>query len=238
MPVRRPPATDLSSDTQKSLEKRQATARRYTPNEKRIGYAWNNFSGTPARAEVVQKLDEVFDSKCAYCEILVPKDIEHFFPKSKFPDRMFRWDNFLRACKNCNTEKLDTFTPLLLDPCSDEPTKFFTWDLESGMPLPDLDPKRRRRAKKTVTMFHLDNQQLCDERAARARYFQFLLLQCLEKKPTPPDARTWLLDELKPTRPWRSVLRQIVRDPTFAKVVARVKNAVPAAAPFLTQLAA
>jgi uncharacterized protein (TIGR02646 family) len=245
MPVKRPKATAaLSRPTQQDLKKRQTTANAYNPGDKPIGNAWKRFSGTPARTEVESKLDEVFHTKCAYCENIVPRDIEHFYPKSKFPKRMFRWDNFLRACKNCNTDKLAIFplhadgSPLLLDPCNDEPSDFFTWDLATGMPVLNADPSRRSRADATIVMFDLRNQQVCEERRSRAQKFQFVLLQSIEKTPTPPDVHKWLLDELKVTRPWRSVLRQILRDPTSQRLVERVKQAVPAAARLLTELAA
>lgn len=243
MPILRPKATAvLSAATRKDLSRRQKTASGYAAGEKRITNAWKRFSGTAARTDVETQLDDVFDSKCAYCETILPKDIEHFYPKSRFPRRMFRWENFLRACKNCNTEKLDDFplrrggAPVLLDPCKDEPTEFFTWNLDTGMPVLTTDPARHVRADKTVSMFELDNQQYCDERRARALHFEFILLQSIEKSPIPPNVHTWLLDELKATRPYRSVLRQIVRDPSRRRLIARVKRAVPAAAPLLAAL--
>lgn len=244
MPVIRPLATTaLSQSTQKDLAKRQKTANKYVANDKRIGDAWKRFSGTPARSDVETQLDAAFHSKCAYCEIIVPRDIEHFYPKSKFPDRMFQWTNYLRACKNCNTEKLDTFdlvdgSPVLLDPCDDEPSKFLTWDLNTGLPILNSAPERHSRAEATVTMFGLRNQQLCEERRVRARNFLFFLLQSVEEKPSPPDVHKWLLDELKPERPWRSVLRQIVRDPANAGLVAEVKRTLPEVEPHLAALAA
>lgn len=245
MPVKRPAATvALSGSTRRDLQKRQKTANGYRRGEKRIHNAWKRFSGTAARTEVESKLDAVFHTKCAYCENIVPRDIEHFFPKSRFPGRMFKWTNFLRACKNCNTDKLDSFplqrnrAPVLLDPCKDEPSAFFTWDLATGLPVLTADPARHTRADLTVTMFDLENQQLCDERRTRARNFLFYLLQSIETQPTPPDVHRWLLDELKPTRPFRSVLRQIVRDPARRRLIAKVKRAVPAAAPLLAELEA
>ncbi len=244
MPVIRPlAATALSEPTQKDLAKRQKTANKYAVNDKRIGNAWKRFSGTPARNEVEIQLDAAFHSKCAYCEIILPRDIEHFYPKSRFPKRMFQWNNYLRACKNCNTEKLDTFdivggSPVLLDPCTDEPSEFLTWDLDTGLPILNSAPERHTRAEATVKMFGLRNQQLCEERRVRARNFLFFLLQSVEENPSPPDVHQWLLDELKPERPWRSVLRQIVRDPERADLIAEVKRTVPGVEPYLAALAA
>lgn len=47
---------------------------------------------------------------CNYCENNEATDIEHIYPKSFFPERAFHWDNYLLACKTCNsTYKQDRF---------------------------------------------------------------------------------------------------------------------------------
>ncbi|WP_415721612.1 HNH endonuclease [Photobacterium ganghwense] len=66
--------------------------------------------------------------KCSFCECL-PDDggnsvqVEHFFPKSIYPECCFDWENFLPACGKCNTSKgtLDTkinkiINPYIIDP--------------------------------------------------------------------------------------------------------------------------
>ncbi|OGX88065.1 hypothetical protein BEN47_09975 [Hymenobacter lapidarius] len=40
---------------------------------------------------------------CNYCENNEATDVEHIFPKSSFPSLAFEWDNYLLACKICNT---------------------------------------------------------------------------------------------------------------------------------------
>ncbi|RZK30276.1 MAG: hypothetical protein EOO63_07160 [Hymenobacter sp.] len=40
---------------------------------------------------------------CSYCEYSEGEDVEHIYPKSWFPERTFAWDNYLLACKSCNT---------------------------------------------------------------------------------------------------------------------------------------
>lgn len=45
---------------------------------------------------------------CNYCEGNVANDIEHIYPKSFFPEKAFEWQNYLLACKQCNSGyKLD-----------------------------------------------------------------------------------------------------------------------------------
>jgi uncharacterized protein (TIGR02646 family) len=244
MPIRRPRSTAvLSSRCRADLERRQGQARKLVRRGKGIKPAWDLFGRSQARRELVAVLDEVFDGKCAYCEQIVARDVEHFYPKVLYPKRMFQWSNLLRACKNCNTDKLDRFPlrrgkPVLLDPCRDEPTNFFRWDERTGMPVSSADPDRAVRAVETIRTFGLRNQALCEERRDLARRFVFLLLQATEDDPNPPDVEEWLLDLLNPRRPWRSVLRQIVREPEprLARVLARVRSRFPALVPALDLL--
>ena len=45
---------------------------------------------------------------CNYCEQSEASDIEHILPQSLFPNQAFVWQNYLLACKKCNsTHKLD-----------------------------------------------------------------------------------------------------------------------------------
>src|SRR5262245_56298948 len=46
---------------------------------------------------------------CSYCEREIASGIavEHKRPKSKYPAEALSWDNFLLACPNCNSAKLD-----------------------------------------------------------------------------------------------------------------------------------
>lgn len=57
----------------------------------------------------------MFYDKCAFCESNITQvyvgDIEHFKPKSKFPELCFEWENLLFACSICNgkSNKGDNF---------------------------------------------------------------------------------------------------------------------------------
>ena len=50
----------------------------------------------------------VFVGVCNYCEQSEANDIEHIHPKSFFPGHTFDWENYILACKQCNSgHKLD-----------------------------------------------------------------------------------------------------------------------------------
>lgn len=96
------------------------------------------------KKEVKDALIKMFHGKCAYCESKIRTvaygDIEHFFPKSLYPDLTFIWKNLLLACSICNnaTHKGTKFplddqgNPLLIDPTDGitDPNRHleFVWD--------------------------------------------------------------------------------------------------------------
>jgi uncharacterized protein (TIGR02646 family) len=78
--------------------------------------------------QVKNALIAMFHGKCAYCEskitVVTYGYIEHFRPKSIYPELTFEWNNLLLSCDICNDTghkgnrfPLDTNgNPLLLDP--------------------------------------------------------------------------------------------------------------------------
>ena len=76
--------------------------------------------------------------RCIYCVDSVASDIEHFRPKTPFPERMYVWTNLLIACTQCGRFKGSQFPltedglPLLIDPTSEDPWEFLDYDPETG----------------------------------------------------------------------------------------------------------
>jgi uncharacterized protein (TIGR02646 family) len=66
--------------------------------------------------------------RCMYCEDSAASAIDHFWPRSDYPERAFDWLNYLLACSICNSNfKRDRFPldehgqPLLFDPTAEDP---------------------------------------------------------------------------------------------------------------------
>lgn len=66
--------------------------------------------------------------KCCYSECPLGKggsymEIEHFYPKHKYPERVVEWGNLLPSSKTCNTTKgkHDTGLEPIINPCIDDP---------------------------------------------------------------------------------------------------------------------
>lgn len=57
-----------------------------------------------AKGDLIDRLGEY----CSYCERKLPVSlaVEHVQPKSLHPELRLKWENFLLACANCNSNKL------------------------------------------------------------------------------------------------------------------------------------
>ncbi|WP_224240151.1 HNH endonuclease family protein [Hyalangium gracile] len=74
-----------------------------------------------------------------YCEDSAGTDIEHFWPKSEYPEKAFSWTNYLLACSGCNSNhKREKFprdeagAPLLIDPTVEDPRTHLALSLRTG----------------------------------------------------------------------------------------------------------
>ncbi|MBB6005080.1 HNH endonuclease domain-containing protein [Arcicella rosea] len=67
---------------------------------------------------IKNRLLEMSNGKCAYSEIKLRVEgkyveVEHFLPKSAYPDKVVEWDNLLPASKFCNSKKGDKTHPIV-----------------------------------------------------------------------------------------------------------------------------
>ena len=75
-----------------------------------------------------KELLNMSSNKCCYCECKLDEEskyleVEHFKPKSLYPDLVIEWENLLPSCKHCNGAKndLDTDVVAIVHPCNDDP---------------------------------------------------------------------------------------------------------------------
>lgn len=222
----------LTAATRKYLARRQRTADGYLPESGTIQNAWNYFLRRPEKAELYVALQRLSRGKCAYCEQVRAADVEHFYPKSTYPTRMYQWPNLLPSCKDCNLAKLNHFPmngnqPVLIDPSSEEPMDFFSWSLETGEPVLRPDEPYHSRAKETVKTLHLE--QLSEERRQKLLDVLYLLANVIEENPVTAETAERLREHLLPTRPWLAVVRQLLRHPgIYAPLVNAAYAKLPA----------
>lgn len=115
------------SRVQKTLDARQ----KKVDEGSKVASEWNSFRRLVAYRELKRCLAEGvgWRERCAYCSDSLAADVEHFWPKEKYPERSFRYENMFIVCATCNRKKSTLFPfstdslPLLINPFTDDP-----WD--------------------------------------------------------------------------------------------------------------
>jgi uncharacterized protein (TIGR02646 family) len=105
--------------------------------------------------------------RCMYCLDSHGTDIEHFWPKTPYPERMFLWPNMLLCCTECGRFKGDQFPlseglPLLIDPTGEEPWQYLDFDPTTGNIVARFDLDKNdwsAKGQATVGVFHLDRRE-------------------------------------------------------------------------------
>jgi uncharacterized protein (TIGR02646 family) len=106
--------------------------------------------------------------RCMYCVDSLGADIEHFWPKTPHPHRMYVWENLLLVCTDCGRKKGAQFPltphgePLLIDPSAEDPWEFLDFEPETGnLTARFLLSMEGYSAKgeTTVNVLHLDKRE-------------------------------------------------------------------------------
>lgn len=113
IPLVSKPLPDDIQDILDGLQAKVNAKTTFSEKAKEAKVLWNT-KGSKVGKEAFVKLRDSLNSMCVYvgvcnyCEQNEANDIEHVYPKSFFPEHAFLWDNYLLACKQCNTAwKLD-----------------------------------------------------------------------------------------------------------------------------------
>jgi uncharacterized protein (TIGR02646 family) len=104
---------------------------------------------------------------CMYCVNNESKDIEHFWPKSDYRERMYVWENLLLCCSICGGKKgrqfpLDNGQPLLIDPTKENPWDYLDFEPRTGNIMARIDPDSEDempKGRETVRIFELNMRQ-------------------------------------------------------------------------------
>ena len=163
-------------------------------------------------------MQRIFQFLCAYCEEYCEGEVDHFRPKSRFPQLVYEWFNWLNACHECNLAKGSKWPEEgYADPCSaswqERPERFFTFETVNGfmIPLKDLEPSQRIKAQRMIDDLKLNDRHHLKNRKQQLYALHLLLAQeparrreILEKvwerlatrdKALSSLTRTWLLKQ-------------------------------------------
>jgi uncharacterized protein (TIGR02646 family) len=112
-------------------------------------------AGKYRHPSVKDVISAMFHGKCAYCESKISHiaygHIEHFKPKSTFPELTFEWTNLLLSCPICNSTEFkgDCFPEAseggpLINPCDEEPAEHFEFVFDPAAKLASVIGKTIR----------------------------------------------------------------------------------------------
>ncbi|MEY4927958.1 MAG: hypothetical protein RI894_2394 [Bacteroidota bacterium] len=154
---------------------------------------WTNKTGSDAGKKTFHEVKGTLTEMCIavkvcnYCEHNEATDIEHIAPKSFFPEFTFVWDNYLLACKTCNTGyKLDKChvldpdgnvheikrgsgkppypTIAMINPRSENPTDFMLLNTATFIfEIIGTDTIAKNKAAKTIEVLDLNNRDTLKE---------------------------------------------------------------------------
>lgn len=117
--------------------------------------------------DIKEKLFAASHQKCAFCEAKPAEsgniEVEHFKPKSLYPELAFEWNNFLPVCRKCNESKSDhdIGKEPIVNPSSDDPEKIFAYNFINIIPIDD----ENEIANRTIEICDLNSERLYDARA-------------------------------------------------------------------------
>lgn len=114
---------EITEETTAYLQNKQADVdgkNIFAEKVRRAEVLWNGKTGSQegiaAFRDIKKRLIEmcVGVEICNYCENNEATDVEHLYPKKLYPGSAFHWNNYILACKTCNTTwKSDKFAVLV-----------------------------------------------------------------------------------------------------------------------------
>ena len=118
--------------------------------------------------EVKDALIKSSFEKCAFCEGKPAEngniEVEHYKPKSLYPDSTFEWSNYLPACRKCNGTKLDhdTISEPIVNPYDINPDEVFYY---SDIQIKAVENQNQEIGTKTIQVCGLNSVRLMKPRA-------------------------------------------------------------------------
>ena len=170
---------------------------------------WRNF---------IDDLRSRFHCICGYCEEAAALGgVDHFRPKSRFPEMVYSWSNWVFACSKCNSTKQDKWPACgYVDPCTcsceDRPENFFDFDLDTGEIVAKfgLTKQQYRKAWQTIDDLGLNDTGHRNNRRARIREVRMFL--ALLDETAEPDIERFVEDLAHPHSELSSVTRAMLTE--------------------------
>ncbi|MCB9232568.1 MAG: hypothetical protein H6581_12935 [Bacteroidia bacterium] len=208
------PDKSLKKSAQNYLQKWQAKVDEIPTFEERSAKAKNLFSGKNKKGnKTFEHVKEVLEQmcsgarRCCYCEDSLADEVEHIFPKSIFPEKVFVWENYLYACGPCNGPKNNQFAifpqgkneifqcpdgvkppegeSVFINPRSENPELFLELDLLDTfffVEIPEKGTREFKRAEYTWKVLDLNRDVIAKARKGAFRDYKNALELYVKKK--------------------------------------------------------
>ena len=155
---------------------------------------------------------------CGYCEEEAGLgEVDHFRPKSKFPELVYAWSNWIFSCNSCGNTKNNKWPPGgYVDPCAcstqERPERFFDFNLRTGMIVPKsgLTREQRRKASQTIQDLGLNDSDHIENRLGQIEFVR-VLLPYLDGT-LDPDVERLVMSQVAPDRAFSSVTRAVLEE--------------------------
>ena len=196
----------LSSRSAQTLQQRQTQIlQKHQAKTLKVEAEWKQARRNKPLQEAVALLKTMAGTgeRCMYCCHSHGTDIEHFWPKSRYPDKMFQWENMLFCCTECGRFKGAEFPfdqqgqPAIVDPSAENPWSFLDFDPLTGNIVPRFDLQLNGysfKGQHTVRLLQLDQREaLAEEYRKTFRRLRKVIEQAIEN---PPMTVQTLWDEL------------------------------------------
>lgn len=162
-------------------------------------------------------LSTSFKAICGYCEEYCYGHVDHFRPKSKFPDRVYDWENWVLACPFCNTIGKREKWPAngYVNPCenkpSDRPESCFVFDTKTGelLPKPALFVLQKKRAQQMINDLQLNAFAHLKH---RVQWLNAVQLAIKGVNPADADIQAWVMRITAPDAELASITRQFLKE--------------------------
>lgn len=105
--------------------------------------------------------------QCMYCVTSKGGQIEHIFPKARYTEKTFDWENYLLVCGDCNASKGARFpldsagAPLLLDPSKEDPRPHLPYSPSMGLYVTD---EASEKGRTSINILKLNQEYLQKKR--------------------------------------------------------------------------
>ena len=163
--------------------------------------------------EIKEVLCRMFHGKCAYCESKLTHvdfgDIEHYRPKSKWPQLTFEWENLMLACGICNQNKWDHFPEAdeggpIINPTQEDPDVHLDFSYDPKAKLATVHAKTVR-GETSRKLLGLNRNELRAYRSTQITKLACLALMAASDK----DAKGLLQEAALPGSEYSAFARQL-----------------------------